>query len=651
MSGKITNGPHANNAKGETIKYRSNRNDYSFISSDEVRDLLSQDHSLDSLHRLQDDYHRVPPQFREQVISYFSGALNEHKEGTKTGDEIKQFLRSILPKGKIEKINSTKPVEFAERILGENHILTFGEKSKTVYRYRESEGIWADDGISFIEGYIQKNLAKEFISTNFVNEVIGHVTRSTHSDRDLFTKKSDKTLLVLQNCALDLTTLKPVSFSPLHYALNKLPVIYNPDARCPLFLKFISEILPAHDVLGVQEEIGAILAREYRTKKFSIYLGPPDTGKTTLISVFLRLLGAQNVSSVSIQDLGSKNPFQVAPLYGKLANIRDDLSKDVIYSAGKLKELTGGFQIQAERKFADQFDFVNYAYLIFTCNFLPPIGEDDEGFFVRVIVRNFVNKFGGHAKADRDLINKLTTPEELSGILNWALAGYKRLKENGWNFSNQDTTDSIAEDYKRKSDPVWAFAEDCLIEESDHAETKENLYLAFKDFCKEHGIPLVSKDRFFKVLPEKVTVTSGQRELVKGQGKKHVFVGVKIWRNINSEKGVPTVPVVPDQKSLEQSEQPEHSFYHLKDAKDDKNFQWHTNPKKALFELVELEAPKTEYHSLKPKAIHDMVAMNGIDLPTVYKLCEQLHKEGAFLKNKAGAYSINQEYREGGDYS
>ena len=104
----------------------------SFLSSDEIRELLSQDHSLDSLHRLQDDYHRIPPQFREQVISYFSEALNEHKEGTKIGNEIMQFLRSILPKGKIEKNNSTKPVEFAERILGENHILTFGEKSKRI---------------------------------------------------------------------------------------------------------------------------------------------------------------------------------------------------------------------------------------------------------------------------------------------------------------------------------------------------------------------------------------------------------------------------------------------------------------------------------------------------------------------------------------
>ena len=80
------------------------------------------------------------------------------------------------------------------------------------------------------------------------------------------------------------------------------------------------------------------------------------------------------------------------------------------------------------------------------------------------------------------------------------------------------------------------------------------------------------------------------------------------------------------------------------------NSQWRTNPKKALFELVEVEAPKTEYRSLKPKVIYDMIAMNGIDLPTVYNLCEELAKEGAFRKNKAGAYYVNKDFIEGGDY-
>ena len=34
----------------------------------------------------------------------------------------------------------------------------------------------------------------------------------------------------------------------------------------------------------------------------------------------------------------------------------------------------------------------------------------------------------------------------------------------------------------------------------------------------------------------------------------------------------------------------------------------------------------------------------------VYDLCEQLTDEGAFLKNKIGAYSVNPEFLNGGGY-
>ena len=104
-----------------------------------------------------------------------------------------------------------------------------------------------------------------------------------------------------------------------------------------------------------------------------------------------------------------------------------------------------------------------------------------------------------------------------------------------------------------------------------------------------------------------------------------------------------------NEHSYDESEKKVHATLSKSDIQNE-NSLWKSNPKKALFELVESEAPKAEYHSLKPKVIYGMIAMKGIDLPTVHSFCEELVKEGAFIKNKAGAYSINQEYREGGDY-
>lgn len=448
----------------------------------------------------------------------------------------------------------------ASRLLNENRFVTLQDRrSPEILRYEG--GVYVGGGEAFIERKIQSNFAsKSQVSTHLINETLAHVSRSTLQPRSIFEENNPH--LVLENCLLNLETMQPEEHTPDYYALNKLHVTHDPKASCENFLTFIKEILPSEDVLGVQEEWGAILRKKYLTKKLSIYLGETDTGKTTLINVLLKLLGQENVSSVSIQELASYNVFVLAQLYGKMANIRDDVSKDIVSSVGKLKELTGGFQVSAQKKFHDPFNFTNSAYLIFTCNELPPIEEDDRAFFNRVIIRAFNRKFGGKAAPDRELITRLTTTEELSGILNWALDGLKRLKGNGWNFTNTATLDATRESYKKKSDPVWAFTNDCIEEASADAIAKERLYNAFKEYCRLEDVPLMSRDRFFKGFPEKIHVESGHRELVKGEGKKHCFVGIQFKQGkqklgLNDKNPVLVVPPVPGQSQLGNVEQPE----------------------------------------------------------------------------------------------
>jgi hypothetical protein len=101
----------------------------------------------------------------------------------------------------------------------------------------------------------------------------------------------------------------------------------------------------------------------------------------------------------------------------------------------------------------------------------------------------------------------------------------------------------------------------------------------------------------------------------------------------------PHRPLSPDL----QGEQEKHDVQH-------ENSLWRVNPKKALFDLVEIEAPKARYHSLLPKAIFDMIPDPEMTVKRVYDLCEQLTDEGAFLKNKIGAYSVNTEFLNGGGY-
>ncbi|MGI0080495.1 MAG: phage/plasmid primase, P4 family, partial [Nitrososphaerales archaeon] len=371
-----------------------------------------------------------------------------------------------------------------------------------------------------------------------VNEVLGHIERSTLEPREIFDE--EKPHLVLQNCLLNLETLQKEEFCHDYYALNKMHVVYDPtkDYKESLFWKFINEILTPEDVDGVQEEVGQILYKRYLVKKLSIWEGDTDTGKTTLINAIISFVGKDNVVSFPLHELSERNRFSVGRLYGKMANIVDDMPRDIIHSVGKLKELTGRSRVQGEFKFQDQFDFTSCAYQISACNKLPPVEEDDEAFWNRVVLRAFRKKFGGKEKPDTELINKITTPEELSRILNWALEGLDRLKRNGWSFSNTKTIEDVREEYKRRSDPIWAFATYCLDTSDGEAyEPKEDLYNWFKKYCEKHGLPNPGKDYFYKHLGDRVTVTSFRPEVLI-DGKKtrpHSFKGIKLTDKAKSE--------------------------------------------------------------------------------------------------------------------
>jgi putative DNA primase/helicase len=72
--------------------------------------------------------------------------------------------------------------------------------------------------------------------------------------------------------------------------------------------------------------------------------------------------------------------------------------------------------IPAEKKFLSPFKFVNHAKPLFSANEIPKTEDESDAFFSRLIIINFPNQFLGD-KADPSLIDKLTTEEELSGLL------------------------------------------------------------------------------------------------------------------------------------------------------------------------------------------------------------------------------------------
>jgi len=283
--------------------------------------------------------------------------------------------------------------------------------------------------------------------------------------------------------------------TPEYYSTVQLKVSYNKDAKCPRFISFLEESLSEDEVILVQEMLGYFLVPVNKAQKAFVIIGKPGTGKSRVLLVLNEiLLGEANVSNVAWQNLNER--FKTAELFGKLANIFADLPSKNIDDNGMFKALVGDDFLTVERKNKDPFSFQSYARLLFSCNNIPRnYGDKSEGFYRRLIILRFP-KIVPESKRDNDLINKFH--QEGDGILQFALIGLRRLIENGFVFSETDSTKAELQRYRVDSNSVLSFVEDCC-ELDIQAETPRNqLFESYREYCKASGYSAVSQKNFNK---------------------------------------------------------------------------------------------------------------------------------------------------------
>ena len=218
-----------------------------------------------------------------------------------------------------------------------------------------------------------------------------------------------------------------------------------------------------------------------------------------MINLMTAFLGEKNVSNKELQELIYQR-FSTSKLYGKLLNAAADISDSSLKKTGKFKELTGEDRIDAEEKFKGSFSFINYAKFMFSANKLPPANDDSYAFFRRWILISFPNTFTGK-QCDSNLIDKLTTPEELSGFLNWCLIGLQRLLKNE-EFSFNKTVEEVAEQYKMLSDPEYAFVKEYIETKVGIYLIKDDVYKKYVEWAKDNKLPITPKN----ILTQKIAV-------------------------------------------------------------------------------------------------------------------------------------------------
>ena len=392
------------------------------------------------------------------------------------------------------------PQEVAAAIASKHKFATH-RFSHVIYVY--GDGSYTFDGEELIREEVRTLLGDE-AKEGRVNEVVAHIRETTYTQPEKFNPPLN--LINVKNATLNIETQEATPHSPDVIFLNELPVNYDPAAGCPKIIKFLSEVISEDDIAVIQEIVGYCLLRDYRFAKAVMLLGEGSNGKSTLLNLITALLGEKNVATPSLQDL-IYNSFAKGSLFGKLANIHADIPSTRLKHTGIFKMLTGQDIIWADVKHLKAFEFKNHAKLIYSANELPQTDDTSEAFWRRWIVIDFPNTFpDDDPKTDPTILDKLITPEELSGFLNWALEGLRRLLSQN-KFTTTKTREQVEREWIARTDSLRAFIAEQVTFNPDYFVTKDGLFEAYCDFCDERELIVIEKamvGRRIKVLLPKI---------------------------------------------------------------------------------------------------------------------------------------------------
>jgi len=301
------------------------------------------------------------------------------------------------------------------------------------------------------------------------------------------------------NGLLDIHTRELRAHTPEHLSPVRIAAAYEPQAECPAIDAFIESTIP--ELTGLfMEVVGYLIVPDNRLQRAFMLMGGGGCGKSTAANVIRHLLGRENVSAVALHQL-EEDRFATADLYGRLANVFADLDARALRSSSMFKSITGGDHIRAERKNRDSFTFAPYTRMVFSANEAPPTADSSDAFFDRWLILPFQRRHRSTDHQDHDLLTKLTTPGELSGLLNHALDGLDRLRQQHA-FSHAAASDQAAERFRVDADSAAGFSEEyCTIYDGARI-AKPALFKAYVAWCEANNRRPLAATRFNRRLAE-----------------------------------------------------------------------------------------------------------------------------------------------------
>ena len=233
-----------------------------------------------------------------------------------------------------------------------------------------------------------------------------------------------------------------------------------------------------------------------------------NNGKSTLLNMITQLLGRENASYLSLQDTAER--FRLVEVYGKAANIGDDIPSAYLPESSIFKKLVTGEMVTAEKKGQDPFSFKPYAKMFFAMNGLPPVSDKSKAFFSRILLIPLNQDFSKSGKKDVRLKDRKWTQREMECLTRLAVDGLKRLLAQG-DFTRPECVQRAVDEYEAENNPIREFLEET---ESIVGRPTQLVYEDYRYWCYNSGHKnLPTRTKFVKeVLAETGLSTKNMRK-------------------------------------------------------------------------------------------------------------------------------------------
>ncbi|MFX0205302.1 MAG: phage/plasmid primase, P4 family [Candidatus Hodarchaeota archaeon] len=396
-----------------------------------------------------------------------------------------------------------------------------------IYYYDLNSGVYLKDGNRFARK-VARNLFPQ-INRYYLKELICFI-KETQSK--LITDFNYPPFRALNNGLLNTEALDFVDFNPDHLITNKMPVTHDPDIECPYFEDFIENSIPdGDDRTTLLEFMGSTLEYGYKFHNMLMLYGPRNAGKGTTLNVFEEVFGKDNCAGVHPDQL-IKNFNNARALFGKMVNFAGDIESKPIAETSIIKRLVGYDTVAVDIKYMNEhLRFKNQAKLVLSANKLPLIFDDSGATQAKVLLVHY--PYGHSDDMDVNLLSKLITEEEKTGILNLLLENLKNLNKRG-NFLSEFNGQSFSR-YERASNTVQTFLEeDSSIQFDENNEIpKLDLYIIYDDFCRTFGYEPESQISFGRKL-----YSYCKKKNIKIKASKKANKTKNSSRNINTYRGI-----------------------------------------------------------------------------------------------------------------